>query len=321
MIKIVFFGTPEYVVPVLDKLSKSYKVTAVVTQPPKLVGRKQFREFSAVDTWAHKKKVPIFFESAKIIEKKIEADFGVLAAYGEFVPQNVINYFPQGILNIHPSLLPAWRGASPVQASILSGTGVGATVIKLDSELDHGPIISSFKDEALPGDTTESLRNKLFERSGEFLIDLLPNYLSGRVMPKAQDHSLATYTTQIKKADGMIPGTYIKAAMEGKTIDEDWKINWIKDFSLEPTTKDLSLFIRAMQPWPGAWTEVVLNEENKETKRLKILAAHAEEVGFNKEKAIERLVLDSVQLEGKNPVSWEEFTRGHPEAKLKEEKY
>ena len=320
MIKVVFFGTPPYVIPVLDKLSKNYKITAVVTQPPKLVGRKQFREFSAVDTWAHKKKVPIFFEPAKIVEKKIEADFGILAAYGEFVPKNVINYFPHGILNIHPSLLPAWRGASPVQASILSGEGIGATVIKLDNELDHGPIISKFKDEVTQEDTTDSLRDRLFDRSAQFLIDLIPNYLNRKIIPKEQDHTQATYTTQIKKADGFIKPEYLKAAMEGKVIKEDWTMGWIKNFSLEPSAISLARFIRAMYPWPGAWTEVHLTQDSsakadlkpktENKKRLKILKAHVEEVSSIK------LKLDTVQLEGKNPVTWEEFTRGYPEASL-----
>src|SRR3989304_6122301 len=96
--KIVFFGTPDYVLPVLETLHKAFK--------------------SAADEWAYSKKIPIFFKPEDIVEKKVKADLGILASYGAIIPKSAIDYLKFGILNIHPSLLPQWRGASPVQATI-----------------------------------------------------------------------------------------------------------------------------------------------------------------------------------------------------------
>jgi methionyl-tRNA formyltransferase len=316
MLKIVFFGTPDYVLPVLDALHKEYKIpreesgiVAVVTQPPRPTGRKKEMTFSPVDTWAHQKNIHIYFEAAKIVEEGVEADLGVLASYGEFIPKNVINHFKYGVINIHPSLLPKWRGSSPVQASILSGEKeTGASVIRLDNELDHGPIISKFKEEIEASDTSESLRNKLFERSAQFLLDLLPNYISGKVKPQEQEHKKATFTIQIKKQDGFISPELLEASINGKTIKNDLEIKWIKDYSLAPNPANIERFIRAMQPWPGAWTMVKLNtkDEGLGPRRLKIISAHLDST-------TQSLVLDLVQLEGKNAVSWEEFKKGYPE--------
>ena len=116
--KIVFFGTPSYAVPILDALRKEFEsakvksVVAVVTQAPKPTGRKQLLTYSPVDDYAYKRKIPIFHSSRELLQKGVEADLGVLAAYGEIIPSEVIKLFPKGILNIHPSLLPKFRGAS-----------------------------------------------------------------------------------------------------------------------------------------------------------------------------------------------------------------
>src|SRR3972149_7895979 len=135
---IVFFGTPDYVVSVLEKLHKEFKakteppIAALVTQEPKLSGRKQFNSFSPVDTWAYQHKKLIFFDPIDIVNKNIAADIGVLASFGKIIPDAVINHFKYGIINIHPSLLPNWRGSSPVQASIISGEKTtGVTFMKL----------------------------------------------------------------------------------------------------------------------------------------------------------------------------------------------
>lgn len=272
--KIVFFGTPDYVLPVLKKLHKYHEIVAVVTQPPKPTGRKQILSFSPVDKWAHGRKIPIFYKSLELIDDGVKADLGILAAYGEIIPKSVIDLFPHGILVIHPSLLPKYRGASPVQAAIAAGEEkTGVTVIKMDEKLDHGPIISQFEEEINPDDTTKTLRERLFVRSAQVLLELLPAYLAGKIKPREQDHKQATFTKVISKQDGYL----------------DLK---------KTKPHEAERFIRAMDPWPGAWT--LVNE-----KRLKILKAHLDpDTGH--------LILDTVQLEGKNPVSWEEFTRGYP---------
>lgn len=308
--KIAFFGTPEYVLPVLKTIHSSFKekggtspIACLVTQEPKPVGRSQFIEYSPVDTWAHKRDLPKFFEPIKVVEENIDADLGVLAAYGKIISKKVIDYFPQGILNIHPSLLPKYRGASPVQAAITAGEKeTGVSVIRLDDELDHGPVVSSFNEKIKDTDTTDSLRGRLFERSAEFIKDLIPPYIEGKVNLKEQDDKKATYTTIIKKDDAFIDPKLFKGATEGKTVKDKWNIPFIKDFSLEATPQTVERFIRAMQPWPQAWTMVDIGGDSL---RLKILKAK-EEGG--------KLVPEKVHLEGKTAVSWNQFNEGYSKA-------
>lgn len=294
--KIVFFGTPDYVVPIAEALYKEFHtprekgVIAVVTQPPKPAGRNQHLEYSAVDKWAHKRGISILHDYQNIPE----ADLGVVASYGRIIPYNVIEHFPKGILNVHPSLLPKYRGASPIQNALANGeTTTGVTIIKMDEKMDHGPIISSFKEEILAEDTNESLRKKLFDRSAQFLVDLIPNYVSGKINIKEQNHDEATFTKLVKREDGFIE----------KPFEDPQKTN--------------NLF-RAYHPWPGIYTLVSLSSDSRisghevtkksrsrsdEIKRLKIHKLHLEKG---------ELVLDEVQLEGKNKVSFEEFKRGYP---------
>lgn len=319
MLKIVFFGTPDYVLPVLEKLHRKFKspnqkspIVAVVTQKPKPSGRKQLLTYSPVDCWAHKKGVPKFFSSTEYINSKISADIGVLASYSEIIPESAIKCFKYGVLNIHPSLLPLYRGASPVQAAIVAGDKeTGVSIIKMDKLLDHGPIVSQFKEEILPNDTNESLRIRLFTRAAEVLITLLPAYVSGKITPRLQEHPKAAFTYQIKKEGAFIPPEYLNSALQAKTFRGQWTIAFIKDFSLMPKAISLNNFIRAMQPWPISWTYVQLAQGPKlNAKRLKILKAHLEKV---KPSALSfKLVLDVVQLEGKNPITWQQFTQGYP---------
>jgi len=310
--RIVFFGTPDYVLPILNGLDKAFKakagaspIVAVITQSPRPVGRGKILTFSAIDTWAHKRKIPVYYRADDLVKEGVQADLGILAAYGEIIPSRVINHFSHGILNVHPSLLPAWRGASPVQATLVVGDRkTGVTIIKLDEKLDHGPIISQFTEGVLTDDTTGTLRQRLFEKSVDVLATLIPPYLQGKITPRKQNDKSATFTTLIKKNDGFIPPKYFTAALANRTANQKWPIGFMPDFSLLPTPASLERFIRAMQPWPISWTNVKLSSK-RNPKRLKILNAHLES---------EKLVLDEVQLEAKNPVPWKQFNQGYPTA-------
>jgi methionyl-tRNA formyltransferase len=285
--RIVFFGTPDYVLPILNSIHKKFvsgpgksPIVAVVTQSPKPVGRQQKLTYSPIDNWAHQRKIPIFYSSKEFLKSKIEANLGVLAAYGEIIPNEVISFFPNGILNIHPSLLPKYRGASPIQQTIINGDQeTGVTILKVDEKMDHGPIVSQFKEEVKSDDTTGTLRERLFLRSAEVVTELIEPYQAGKIKPREQNHEEATFTKILKKEDGFIDLNKTKS-------------------------EEAERFIRAMDPWPNAWTNI---EVNNQKKRLKILKAHLEK---------DELILDLVQLEGKNIVSWEEFKRGYPETKF-----
>lgn len=317
--KIVFFGTPDYVLPVAIALKKFLRnlkddssIVCVVTQSPKPTGREKKITYSPVDRWAHSKNIPIVYKSDEIFTIAESFDLGILASYSEIIPRSVIDSFKYGILNIHPSLLPKYRGSSPIQATITAGdVETGATIIIIDSELDHGPIISQFKDTVLSDDTTESLRKRLFERSAEVMVSLIPAYLKGKINPRSQDHDNASFTRQIKKTDAFIDPKALVAVMKGKSLKKNWTIKFIKDFTTHYSPLTVHNFIRAMQPWPVAWTTIdVTSNKLQVTRRLKILKTHL------KSSPSTKLVLDEVQLEGKSPVSWKQFLQGYPKAKF-----
>ncbi|MBI5465080.1 methionyl-tRNA formyltransferase, partial [Candidatus Gottesmanbacteria bacterium] len=162
-LKTIFFGTPEFVIPVAQSLLQAEycKLCAIVTNPDRPVGREQILTPSPIKSWALKHDIRVIDSGLK----KLAPDLGILAAYGKIIPQELINLFPKGILVIHPSLLPAYRGASPVQAAILAGDReTGVTIIKMDEKMDHGPIISQFKEKILPDETTKTLRERLFKK-------------------------------------------------------------------------------------------------------------------------------------------------------------
>lgn len=301
--KIVFFGTPDYVLPILAGIHKKFvtgpgksPIVAVVTQSPKPTGRKQILTYSPIDKWAHERKIPIYYSAAEFLKDNIDAELGILAAYGEILPNEIINYFPQGILNIHPSLLPKFRGASPIQGALVAdGITTGVSIIKMDAALDHGPIISQFKEDIIPEDTGETLRARLFERAKDVLLELLEPYRQGKITPRVQDDALATFTVTIKKEHGFIKPEYLESALKGEAFDEKWEIPFIKDYSEFPSPAQIDRFIRAMKPWPVAWTL-------SQNRRLKILKAHIDDG---------KLVIDEVQMEGKTPVTWKQFRENY----------
>ncbi len=254
MIKVVFFGSDQYGTKALEVLKKS----------PGLEIMKIVKEKSELESL--QKNLP-------------QPDIGIVASFGALIPSNTINWPKKGLLNLHPSLLPKYRGPIPVPSAILNGEKeTGLTIIKVDEEIDHGPIVAQFKEEIKPDDTSESLLNRLFTLGGETLITILPAYLEDRIELRQQEHSQATFTQKLTRESG--------------------KMDWSKPADYQER------FIRAMFPWPEAWSEV---EINNQTKRLKILKAHLK----NK-----KLVLDEIQLEGKNPVTFKQFQEGYPKAKI-----
>lgn len=308
--KVVFFGTPDYVIPVLMALHKRFNkppeknLLGVVTQPPKIVGRRKFREFSAVDNFAHKRKIDIIHDPMDTPG----GDLGILSAYGEIIPKKVIDRFKYGILNIHPSILPEFRGASPTQAVIALGKQTaGVSIIKMDEFLDHGPIVSSFKDEVLPGDTNETLRQRLFARASDFLMEMVDDYIAGKIKLKPQDHDNASYTRQINKEDGFIPPEILKNALLGIETNKTLDNFFIKDTRFIANAQNIERLSRAYHPWPGIWTLVNTNKNVNDPKRLKIIKCRLVD---------NKLIPELVQLEGKTEVSWKQFQEGHPNFKF-----
>ncbi|MFH1840733.1 MAG: methionyl-tRNA formyltransferase [Candidatus Shapirobacteria bacterium] len=215
----------------------------------------------------------------QLIDQWQKADLGLLASYGKILTDKEIKHFRHGILNVHPSLLPKYRGGKPAAAAILNrDKESGVTIIKLIEKVDAGPIIGQVKEKVLPTDTSENLEKKLFKLGGKLLNKVLADYLAGKIIPQPQNEKNASWAPKLKKEGG--------------------KIDWTKSPAY------LERFIRAMTPWPGAYTRIKIGAS---TKYLKILKGHLEK---------NKLVLDLVQLEGKKPVSFKQFLEGYPQVSL-----
>lgn len=276
--KIVFFGTPQFVTPVLEVLLKDFTVIAVVTAPDKKAGRKQLLTSSPIKSFATGDKLhlpvltPVTFDKKAVQElKATQPDLFVVAAYGYILPPEVLAIPPFGSINIHPSLLPKFRGPTPVPSALLSGdTTTGVTIIKMDDKMDHGPILAMQTYKVHETDTTETLLKHLFKLSAEMLPDVIKQYTSGKSTTQIQDDENATYTKLISKNDGEI------------TVDNP------------PDKQFLDRMIRAYYPWPTVWSKVTI--KGNET-RMKLLPG------------------GKVQMEGKNPIAIKDFINGYPEMK------
>jgi len=232
-VKLIFFGTSEFALPALKKLyEEDFKIVGVVTQPDRPAGRDLRPQGSPVKEEAAKLKLPILQPSSLKIENlKLEIDspdIAIVASYGLIIPKEVLDWPKYGCLNIHPSLLPKYRGPSPIQTAILDGQHeTGVTIMKLDEKMDHGPIIAQ---ETLPilrkGFT--KLHDELARLGAKTLIDALPKYADGELKPVPQDDSKATTTKMINKDMG--------------------KVDWHKSADI------IERQVRAYDGWPVAWT-------------------------------------------------------------------
>lgn len=295
--KAVFFGTSSFGIPALEWLSQNAELLAVVTTPDKPAGRRMLLQSSPIKDWAMQNGIKLLQpEKLKPPEFQSElASFGaevaVLASYGKIVPQEILDIFPKGIVNIHPSLLPKYRGATPVQSAILSGDkNTGVSLMLMDKDLDHGPIISQSEYPISGEDTNESLHDKLAAESVKLLSNNFYKYLAGEIKPVEQNHAEATFTKLLTKDDGKI----------------DWK----------KPAEEIERQVRALVPWPGTWTETpdgVLKIFSVAITDLKLEPGQVTignnkiyiGTGFN---ALEILVL---QIAGGRRVGAEEFLRGY----------
>jgi len=260
--KLIFMGTPEFAVPILKKLiDNTYKPVAVFCAPDKPIGRKQILTPPLTKALAQEHNIPIYqpansHELAQTI-KSLSCDIIITAAYGLIFPKEVLDAPQYGCLNIHPSLLPKYRGASPLQATILNGDiETGVTIYKMDAKVDHGPIIIQKKlESSLDQLTTPELSEKLANFSSELLLETLPEWLAGKITPIPQDDSLASHTKIIKKEDG--------------------QINWQK------SAKKIEQQIRAFTPWPSAHT-LLTDYRLPTTAKIKITEAIVTEKNYDK---------------------------------------
>ena len=290
--KIVFFGTSDFAVPALEALAKNgYEISAVVTAPDKPAGRKRILAPSPIKVAAQKLGCEIFQPTSlkkdgKFFEKfrSLNPEMAVVVAYGKIIPGKYLSIPKYGFINVHPSLLPKYRGPTPIQSALLNGDKETAvTIMVVDEEMDHGPILVQEKYDIWSKTTYTELHDELADIGAELLIKTIPDFVSGKTKPREQAHDQATFVKLYEREDGKL----------------DWSL----------TPQEIYNRIRALNPEPGTWTTwkgKVLNIK----KAALNLPTQAGERG-----QLEPLV---VQLEGGKEMPIYTFLNGHPDFKLED---
>ena len=297
-------GTPDFAVPVLAALIEAgHDVVSVWTRPDRPSGRGQRSGAPPAKQFAQERGLPVFQPSSlKSPEVMLEMESAapdaiVVAAYGRFIPREVFERPPLGCLNVHPSLLPRYRGPSPVATALRNGDQTtGVTVMKVIEEMDAGPILASREVAVAENETTEVLTRRLFELGAELLVETLPLWERGSLQPLPQNDSQATETRLLTREDG--------------------EIDWTRG------ADEIARQVRAYHPWPGSYT-------HWKSQLLKIVAAHAGkdppdalppgtvalledgELAIGAGEGV--LVVRELQLEGRRAVTAEAFLAGLPE--------
>jgi len=212
MLKIIFFGTANVALPILETLNNTHQVLGVITTPDVLVGRKQSLEESPVSALAKDLKLPIFkpenpkTDAAFISElQKIGADIFVVVAYGKILPLQIINLPKYKTINVHFSILPKYRGPSPIQTALLNGDAqTGTSIFVLDENVDSGPLLAQEIINIEPDDNYFTLSDRLAKLSAKIINQTLKDYTSGKLTPLPQDESRASHTKIITKEDGRV---------------------------------------------------------------------------------------------------------------------
>ncbi len=268
-LKIIFLGTPEFATIILEKLIKAeLMLEAVICNPDKPTGRKQIITPPPVKVLAQKHGLAVYQpkDKSELLEiiKKLQPDLAIVAAFGMIFPKEVLDIPQHGFINVHPSLLPKYRGPTPIQSAILNGDEkTGVTLYLIDEKVDHGAMIANSELRMQNVEWNyETLSKKLAELGAELLIKTLPDFLAGKITPLPQEESQAIYTKKFKT--------------------EEAHVDLEKDNPIEVERK-----IRALNPEPGTWTM-------KDGKRMKILEAELT--------AENKIKLKKIQFEGKKPM-------------------
>ncbi|MFH1671603.1 MAG: methionyl-tRNA formyltransferase [Candidatus Portnoybacteria bacterium] len=301
-LKIVFMGTPQFGAVVLKRLAETdFKPSLVLTAPDKPIGRKQIMTPSEVKIEAERNKIPVLqpeqLKNALKDLRELAPDLIIVAAYGYILPKEILDIPKYGCLNIHPSLLPKYRGPSPIQWAILKGEEkTGVTLMKMAEGIDSGPIISQEETEIRDKETADQLHLRLAELGADLLIEAIPLFIQGKIKPKEQEEKEVSFSKILKREYGQI----------------DWK---------EPA-KNIERKVRAFTSWPGTysiWNEKkikiikvrIMNNPNNVTYPTgKVLVVPQNEIGIQCGDG-NFLVVEKLQLEGKKEIGAEDFLRGH----------
>ena len=301
--RIAFMGTPQYAIPVLSALVGTHDVVGVYTRPDKPDGRGKHTVPPPVKRFALGRDLPVrqphSLKPAHVGEElaALAPDVIVVAAYGRFIPAGILGLPPYGFLNVHPSLLPKYRGPSPVASAILNGdAATGVTIIRLDEGMDSGPILAARETEIGPCEAADALTARLFEIGASLMDQTLPRWTRGEIEAQPQDDSQATITKLLTKEDGAI----------------DWSQG----------VDRISRQVRAYHPWPGSFTRwrgrllKVLEADTVESARNtppqgQVVSLPDGDIGVGTGHGV--LALSRVQLEGRRAVTARELIQGHPD--------
>ena len=234
--RLVFLGTPSFAVPTLERIVEAgHEVLAVYTQPDRPKGRSQELTAPPVKQTAVRLGLPVRqperINRPEVVEELagLKADAMVVVGYGQIIPQSIIDLAPLGIINVHASLLPKYRGAAPVQWAIARGeTTTGVTTMRIDAGLDTGDILLQVETPIGPEETATELSERLAWMGADLLIETLRGLEQGTIASRKQDPALASHAPMLKKEDGRI----------------EWRLG----------AREISNRVRGFQPWPGAWT-------------------------------------------------------------------
>jgi methionyl-tRNA formyltransferase len=302
-LKIIFMGTAELSCASLEKLvlESQFQIAAVVTQPDKPKGRDLKLQPPPVKLLAQKFNLPVL-QPLKARDENfisqlrgLKPDLIVVVAYGHILPQTILDLPGFGCLNVHTSLLPKYRGAAPIQWALANGeTETGVTIMKMHAGMDTGPILTQKRTPILPLDDSEALHHRLAQLGAELLLETIPGYVAGKILPKLQSAN-ASYAPKIKKEDGQI----------------DWN----------RSAQSILDRLRAFTPWPGAFTflkaeskpcllKIWRAEVVKKTGMAgEILSADENGIVIACEKNALRIL--ELQREGGRRMSAREFLAGH----------
>ena len=299
--KIVFMGTPDFAAGALLALIEAgHEILAVVTQPDKPKGRSSQLVFSPVKEVALKSGIPVFqpvkIKTPEAVEelKKYEADIYIVAAFGQILSQEILDIPKFGCLNIHASLLPKYRGASPIQHVIIDGEKkTGVTIMQMNAGLDTGDML--YKKEVVieENDTFETLHDKLMVIGGQAIVEMLPLLEAGKITPEKQNDEESNYASLISKSMGII------------------------DFNKESIVIDR--LVRGMNPWPSAytyyngkqlkvWKVKVSGQDTESTEPGTVIAVNKDSIEVSCAKG--SILIYELQLEGKKRMSTHDFLLG-----------
>jgi methionyl-tRNA formyltransferase len=300
-LKLVFAGTPEFGLPSLEALSTSrHTIEAVYTQPDRSKGRGQAMQYSAIKSWAMDHHIPVFqpehFKSEAVIEqlRTLNPDVMIVIAYGLILPKAVLTIPKLGCINVHASLLPAWRGASPIQSAILHGDAeTGVTLMQMDVGMDTGDVLTEVRLPLTEAETAGTLHDKLSQLAVEPLLKIVDELSLHRTHPTPQAHDLATYSKKILK--------------------EEAHIDWGK------TAEQIEREIRAYQPWPVSYCFYGAHRVRifkAEIEHLSCAASPGEVIAIDERGVLvatgaSALRIQQFQFPGEKVIQVSEWLRGH----------